>query len=104
VPRVHAPPEEEANLLVHVLARAVPAYLANAGVRLVVLRLPVPLSIGIRAGRSTATVRVGRGRIAIDNGLGADTAVVLEGDIEPLLHLATGSLLRELATLRLKRD
>ena len=72
--------------------------------RLVALRLPVPLSLGVRAGRTSATVRIGRGRVAIDNGIGPDALVVLEGDIEPLLQLATGSLVRELSTLRLKRD
>lgn len=104
IPEVQAPPAAEANLLVHLLARTVPAYLANAGVRLVALRLPMPVSVGIRAGRTAATVRIGRGRVAIDNGIGPDALVVLEGDIEPLLQLATGSLVRELSTLRLKRD
>ena len=104
LPEVQAPADDDANLLVHVLARAVPAYLANAGVRLVALRFPAPVSIGIRAGRSAATIRIGRGRVAIDNGISPDVLMVLEGDIEPLLQAATGSLVRELAALRLKRD
>lgn len=104
VPEIQSPPAAEANLLVALLARTVPAYLANAGVRLVALRLPVPVSVGVRAGRTAATLRIGRGRVAIDNGIGPDALVVLEGDIEPLLQLATGTLVREIATLRLKRD
>jgi AhpD family alkylhydroperoxidase len=104
VPEIQAPPPAEANLLVALLARTVPAYLANAGVRLVALRLPVPVSVGVRAGRTSATLRIGRGRVAIDNGIGPDALVVLEGDIEPLLQLATGTLVREIGSLRLKRD
>jgi hypothetical protein len=104
MPDIGAPPEGEANLLAHLLATTVPAYLANAGVRLAVLGLPVPVSIGVRAGRTSATVRIGRGQVAISNGIGPDAVVVLEGEIEPLLQLATGSLVRELSTLRLKRD
>jgi AhpD family alkylhydroperoxidase len=104
MPDIEGPAPGEANLLVHLLARAVPAYLANAGVRLLLLRLPVPLSLGIRAGKTAATVTIGRGRAALANGIAPDAVVVLEGDVEPLLQLATGSLVRELTTLRLKRD
>lgn len=104
VPEVEVPPAGEANLLVHLLAQTVPAYLANAGVRLAALGLPVPLAIGVRAGRTSATLRIGRGRVAIDNGIGPDAVLVVEGDIDPLLQLATGSLVRELSGLRVRRD
>jgi len=104
VPEVQTPPAGEANLLAHLLATTVPAYLANAGVRLAVLRLPVALSIGMRAGRTSATVRIGRGAVEVVNGIAPDAIVVLEGEVEPLLQLATGSLVRELSTLRLKRE
>jgi AhpD family alkylhydroperoxidase len=104
MPAIEAPDEDDANLLVHLLARTVPAYLANAAVRLLVLRLPVPVTVGLRTGRSAATLRVGRGRVAVANGIAADALLVLEGDVEPLLQVATGSLLRELSTLRLRRD
>jgi AhpD family alkylhydroperoxidase len=104
VPEIRTPPEDEANLLAHLLATTVPAYLANAGVRLALLRLPVPVSIGVRAGRTAATVRIGRGEVEVSNDVGADAVVVLEGEVEPLLQLATGSLVRELSTLRVKRD
>ena len=104
VPEVQTPPAGEANLLAHLLATTVPAYLANAGVRLAVLRLPVALGIGMRAGRTSATVRIGRGAVEVVNGIAPDAIVVLEGEVEPLLQLATGSLVRELSTLRLKRE
>jgi hypothetical protein len=103
LPTVQTPPAGEANLLVHLLARAVPSYLANAGLRLVVLRLPVPLAVGIKAGRTAATLRIGRGRIEVDNGIRPDAALIVEGDVEPLLQLATGHLVREIGSLRVKR-
>ena len=103
VPEVQIPPAGEANLLVHLLARAVPSYLANAGLRLALLRLPVPLAFGIKAGRTAATVRIGRGTIEVDNGIRPDAALIVEGDVEPLLQLATGHLVREIGSLRVKR-
>jgi len=104
VPEVDGAPPDEANLLAHLLARTVPAYLANAGIRLALLRLPVPVTIGIRTGRSEASVRLARGRVEVTNGIRSGAAVVLEGDVEPLLQLAAGSLVRDLASLRLRRD
>lgn len=104
VPSIHAPDGAEANLLVHLLARTVPAYLANAGIRLAVLRLPLPVTVALRTGQSAATVRLRRGGVEVVNGVAPDALMVLEGDIEPLLQVATGSLLRELASLRVRRD
>jgi AhpD family alkylhydroperoxidase len=103
VPEIDMPPAGEANLLVHLLARAIPSYLANAGLRLAVLRLPVPVSFAVTAGRTSATVRLGRGGVVIENGVAPDAALVVEGDIEPLLQLATGHLVREIGSLRVKR-
>ncbi|HJR24946.1 MAG TPA: hypothetical protein VJ804_05700, partial [Acidimicrobiales bacterium] len=103
VPEVQMPPAGEANLLVHLLARAVPSYLANAGLRLALLRLPVPIAVGVKAGRTAATLRIGRGAIEVDNGVRPDAALVVEGDVAPLLQLATGHLVREIGSLRVKR-
>jgi AhpD family alkylhydroperoxidase len=103
VPTVRTPPAGEANLLVHLLARAVPSYLANAGLRLALLRLPVPVVVGVKAGRTAATVRVGRGAIEVDNGVRPDALLIVEGDVAPLLQLATGHLVREIGSLRVKR-
>jgi alkylhydroperoxidase family enzyme len=102
VPVIEMPPAGEANLLVHLLASAAPTYLANAAVRLALLGAPVSLTVGVRAGRSGATVRVGRGAISIENGVSPDAVVVVEGEVEPLLQLATGSLVRELRTIRIR--
>jgi AhpD family alkylhydroperoxidase len=102
LPDVEMPPAGEANLLVHLLVAAAPAYLANAVVRLALLGLPRPVAIGIRAGRTAATVRVGRGRVAVENGISRDSVVVVEGEVESLLQLATGSIVRELGSVRLR--
>jgi AhpD family alkylhydroperoxidase len=102
LPEVDMPPAGEANLLVHLLAAAAPAYLANAVVRLAVLGLPRPIAVGIRAGRTAATVRVGRGKVAVENGISRDAVVVVEGEVEPLLQLATGSIVRELSSVRIR--
>jgi alkylhydroperoxidase family enzyme len=102
MPEVEMPPAGEANLLVHLLAAAAPTYLANAVVRLALLGLPRPVAVGIRAGRTAATVRVGRGRLAVENGISRDTIAVVEGEVEPLLQLATGSIVRELSSVRIR--
>src|SRR4051812_28377653 len=59
LPEVDMPPAAEANLLAHLLAEAVPAWLSNAGLRLAALGLPVSIPIGIQAGRTAATIRIG---------------------------------------------
>jgi AhpD family alkylhydroperoxidase len=102
MPEVDMPAPGEANLLVHLLAAAAPAYLANAMVRLALLGLPRSIAVGIRAGRTAATVRVGRGRLAVENGISRDTIVVVEGEVEPLLQLATGTIVRELSGVRIR--
>jgi AhpD family alkylhydroperoxidase len=101
VPTIETP-EGEANLLVHLLVQAAPGPFANVAVRTVVARLPVTLAVALRAGRSAATVRFGRGRVEVVNGVQADALVVIEGDIEPLLRAASGVLAREMGTLRIR--
>src|SRR5205823_8327600 len=93
VPVVDMPPKGEANLLAHLVASVAPRFFANAAVRLVLLGAPVVAVIGLRAGRTAVTVRVGRGRIAVDNGIADDVHLVVEGEVEPLMRLATGAIL-----------
>jgi len=102
MPNVDMPAAGEANLLVHLLATAAPVYLSNAVVRLATLGVPRPIAIGVRSGRTAATIRVGRGVLAIENGIGRDTVVVVEGEVEVLLQTATGSIVRELGGIRLR--
>ncbi len=99
---VDKPAAGDANLLVHVLAEATPLLLANAGVRLVVLNLPVRVPVAVRAGRTTATMRIGRGGITLENGVAGDAIAVVEGEVDGLLKLVTGSLLREIGNLRIR--
>lgn len=102
MPAVGMPPKGEANLLVHLLAAAIPTYLANAAVRLAVLGLPFEVAIGLKAGRTTATVRVGRSAVAVENGIAPDALAVVEGEVEPLLKLASGNVVGELRKLRVR--
>ena len=100
---VEIPEAGEANLLVHLLAQAIPMYLGNAAVRLAVLGVPFSVPVALRAGRTAATIRLGRGRVAVENGVAPDALVVVEGDVEPLLRLASGHVLEELTHLRIRR-
>jgi alkylhydroperoxidase family enzyme len=99
---VDKPSAGEANLLVHVLAEAMPLLLANAGVRLLALNLPFRVPIAVRAGRTTATVRVGRGGVVLENGVAGDAIAMVEGEVDALLKLVTGSLLREIGNVRIR--
>ena len=103
VPQPDMPEAGDANLLVHLLAQAAPLLLANSLLRLAVLGSPVTLPLGLKAGRTTATVRVGRGRIALENGISPDVLMVVEGDVEPLLRVASGAVLQEARNLRIRR-
>jgi hypothetical protein len=95
-------PDDDANLLAHLLVEAVPGYLGHAVVRTTVLRLPFEVSVGLRTGRSAATVRLGRGQVEVVNGISDDALMVLEGDLEPLLRAASGAIVREIGSIRIR--
>jgi hypothetical protein len=38
----------------------------------------------------------------VENGIARDAIVVVEGEAEPLLQLATGSIVRELSNIRIR--
>lgn len=92
----------DANLLVHLLATTAPAYLSNAIVRIGFQAVPRPIAVGVRSGRAAATVRLRRGSLTIENGISRDALVVVEGDVESLLQTATGSIVRELGSIRIR--
>jgi hypothetical protein len=104
LPEIEMPPAGEANLLVHLLAEALPTYLAVAPVRVALLRLPVQVAVALRAGRTAATIRIGRERVVVENGVAADALMVVEGEAGPLLRLASGALLEELGHVRVRRS
>lgn len=96
LPEIAVPPPSEANLVVHLLAEAAPTYLGHAVVRTSLVWSPLPLSIAFRMEGTAATIRVGRGHVAIENGVQPDAMLVVDGGIEPLLQTVAGSILRDL--------
>lgn len=95
--------DDDPGLLAALIARAAPVHLGGVWSRLLVAELPVDLSIGFRAGLSSATLVVGRGRVRVRNGLPADATVLVEGETDAMVDVATGSLFSELDRLRLRR-
>jgi hypothetical protein len=71
-------------------------------VRLAILGLPFEIAVGLKAGRTTATIRVGRSAVSVENGLAPDAIAVVEGEVEPLLKLASGNVVGELRKLRVR--
>jgi hypothetical protein len=92
-------PGKDANLVVHLLAEAVPALLSNALARAMVLRLPSPLVVGVRAEEACATVRISRERIELANGIDDNASVVIDGGLDLLLDVAGRALGREINAL-----
>jgi hypothetical protein len=99
MPVLRTPPDDEANLVVHMLAEALPSLLRHALVRAIVLALPLPVVIGVRTEGHAATVRLARGRIVLENGLADDVLFVVEGGVEVLLAAAARALSRDLRAL-----
>jgi hypothetical protein len=95
IPLVEGADDPDVSLLGALAAEAIPVLLGNAAVRAMVMGSPLRVSLGIRTGGSAVTVRVGRGRAAVVDGIDPDATVVLQGDVEPLLRLAAGVVLRE---------
>ncbi len=100
LPPIELPDDEDANLVVHLLAEATPAYLAHALVRTGIVASPFTVAVGVRMEGSTATLRLGRGRVTIDEGIHPDVLVVLQGGTEPLLRLVASSIAGELGRPR----
>lgn len=96
VPEPVLPSDEDANLVAHMLAGSLSTFLGNVAVRLVLVWSPIVLSLGVRADGAAATLRIGRGRIEVANGISPDALVVVDGGIEPLLSLAADSILHQL--------
>ena len=57
---------------------------------------PLPVAIAFRSEGQAATIRVGRGRVAVTNGVEPGALLIVDGGIEPLLQTVAGSILREL--------
>jgi hypothetical protein len=96
LPEIELPPPGDANLVVHLLAEAAPTYLGHTVVRASLVWSPVPVVVAFRMEGTSATIRIGRGRVAIANGVDDDALLVVDGGVEPLLQTVTGSILRDL--------
>jgi hypothetical protein len=101
-PTLDTPAPDEANLLVHLLTEVAAPLVGTVPVRLAVGALPVAVTIGLRSGRSGATVTIGRGRVELRNGVSPDAVLVVDGGVETLLRAASGSLDRELRAIRVR--
>lgn len=91
------------NLLTQLLAETLPTWLGSAWGRTLVARLPVEVPVAVRSGLTGATVRVGRGRVRVANGIGEDIWAIFDGEIDALLRAGSSSLSRELRSARLRR-
>ncbi|MEO6627758.1 MAG: hypothetical protein ABIP03_04240, partial [Aquihabitans sp.] len=91
----------EPNLLAQLLAETLPTWLGSAWGRTVVALLPVEVPVAWRSGLAEATVRVGRGRIQVSNGVAEDAWALFDGEVDNLLRAGSHSLTRELRTARL---
>ena len=91
----------EPNLLAQLLVETLPTWLGSAWGRTVVAVLPVEVPVAWRSGLAEATVRVGRGRIQVTNGVADDAWALFDGEVDSLLRAGSHSLTRELRTARL---
>lgn len=96
LPEVDLADADEANLASHLLAEAAPSYLGHAFVRVGLVVSPVAVAVAFRMDGSSATIRVGRGRVEVDNGVAPDALVVVDGSADALASTVAGSILREL--------
>lgn len=97
-----APVEVEAdpNLLAQLLADVLPTWLGSAWGRSLVAGLPVEVPVAVRAGASGATVRLGRGRVQVVNGVADDVWALFDGEIDALVRAGSHTLSRELRAAR----
>lgn len=96
LPDVDLADADEANLVSHLLAEAAPSYLGHTFVRTGLVWSPVVVAVAFRMEGSSATIRLGRGRVEIDNGVTPDALVVVDGGVEALVSTVAGSILRDL--------
>ena len=95
--------DPDPNLLAQLLAETLPTWLGSAWGRTLVARLPVEVPVAVRSGLTGATVRLGRGRVQVVNGLDDDIWALFDGDVDALLRAGSHSLTRELRSARLRR-
>lgn len=94
------PPSAETNLVVDLLAQALPTYLGNTILRTGLVWAPLNVSIAFRMEGNAATLTVGRGVVSVDDGVSSDAIVVVDGGLDSLLRVVAGSLAGELTNPR----
>lgn len=102
-PPAHVEVGPEPNLLTQLLAETLPTWLGSAWGRTLVAGLPVEVPVAVRSGLTGATVRVGRGRVQVANGIDGDVWALFDGEIDALLRAGSHSLTRELRAAHLRR-
>ena len=60
--------------------------------------------MAVRSGLTGATVRVGRGRVQVVNGIAEDIWAIFDGEIDALLRAGSSALSRELIAVHLGSD
>lgn len=95
--------DPDPNLLTQLLAETLPTWLGSAWGRTLVAGLPVDVPVAVRSGLTGATVRVGRGRVQVVNGIEPDVWALFDGEIDALLRAGSHSLTRELRAARPRR-
>lgn len=95
--------DADPNLLSQLLAETLPTWLGSAWGRTLVARLPVEVPVAVRSGLSGATVRVGRGRVRVVNGIAEDVWALFDGEIDALVRAGSHHLTRELRAARHRR-
>ncbi|NLD75292.1 MAG: hypothetical protein GX643_01360 [Acidimicrobiales bacterium] len=90
--------DPDPNLLTQLLADALPTWLGGAWARVLVATLPVEIPMSWRSGPTVATVRVGRGRVQVVNGLSEDAWALFDGDVDSLVRAGSHRITREVRT------
>jgi hypothetical protein len=95
--------DPDPNLLAQLLAEILPTWFGSAWGRTLVAALPVQVPVGVRSGRTGATVRVGEGRLTVTNLIAPDVWAVFDGEVDALVRAGSLALTRELRADRLPR-
>ncbi len=95
--------DPDPNLLAQLLADSMPAWIGGAWARVLVALLPVEVPMSWRSGATGATVRVGRGRVQVENGLAEDAWALFDGDVDNLVRAGSHRIARELREVHAER-
>jgi hypothetical protein len=98
LPEVRTPATPQSNLVVGMVAEAVPTYLGNTVLRTGLVWAPLNLSVAFRMEGGAATLTIGRGEISVDEGVRPEALVIVDGGLDSLLHVVAGSIAGQLTS------